>query len=278
MKGAVYDAPDPEFPQSWNAYSYANNQPLMNVDPLGLEWACVGVNGNKPDCKWFNDPGPGGGGVGGGPGGGPSGGCGPATLFTGGTIFADDDCGGGGGGGGGQVGAGGSPVPPAPPAPPSIWTRFKGWFSQELACTDNFADKVSIAGGLHKLGIGNGGGVGTLIANALAGNVLSGFIEAAQHHSRAQSAALLAGSGAGLGVLHGGPVEEGVGGEVMKYAARAAWSSVTGAGETITTLAGEASLASTGVTAASFATGVGYIKLGYDVASWVISGLSCLGN
>ncbi len=31
-----YDDRDPDFPQSWNQYAYVGNQPLRNVDPLGL--------------------------------------------------------------------------------------------------------------------------------------------------------------------------------------------------------------------------------------------------
>lgn len=64
---------------------------------------------------------------------------------------------------------------------------------------------------------------------------------------------LIVGSGTGLGILHGGVMEEGLGGTALKAAAGGFWSSGTGAGETITTLTGEASPASTGITAASFA-------------------------
>lgn len=34
-----------------------NNQPLSHVDPLGLEWACVSVQGGDSGCQWYNDPG-----------------------------------------------------------------------------------------------------------------------------------------------------------------------------------------------------------------------------
>jgi RHS repeat-associated protein len=48
-------AVDPNNPQSWNRYAYVNNNPLGLVDPVGLEWACVGHNGKPPRCVWHSD-------------------------------------------------------------------------------------------------------------------------------------------------------------------------------------------------------------------------------
>ena len=44
-------------PQSWNRYTYCGNNPLVNVDPLGLLWY---QNNDSGGLKWFdNDPGEG---------------------------------------------------------------------------------------------------------------------------------------------------------------------------------------------------------------------------
>lgn len=44
-------------PQSWNRYTYCGNNPLVNVDPLGLLWY---QNNDSGSLKWFdNDPGEG---------------------------------------------------------------------------------------------------------------------------------------------------------------------------------------------------------------------------
>ena len=58
-------------PQTWNRYAYVGNNPLSNVDPLGLHWACFTGIGT---CGWETDSGGGGGGGGGG--GAPCTGCG----------------------------------------------------------------------------------------------------------------------------------------------------------------------------------------------------------
>jgi hypothetical protein len=50
---------------------------------------------------------------------------------------------------------------------------------------------------------------------------------------------------------------------------------VTGSGQTIQTLNGAASLASTGMEAAEFASGVGEVKFAYDFLTWAGSLASC---
>lgn len=254
-------AVNPADPQSWNQYAYVGNQPLANVDPLGLD-----------DCNWHLDPGGGtltcpyGGGapVPPGPAAGPGGadGCGRSGGY----------CPGGGGGGWPAP-----PLPPAPvPKPPSIWSRFKGWASSELACTDKAADKYSIAGGLHALGVANGGGLGTTIVNAALGNPISGLFGGFDR-SAAGTTILLSGTYLGFGGE--GLVQEGLAGTAIEAGARGLWSSVTGAGETFTTLfSGEASLASTTITAAEAASGVGLGIIGYDALSWAASALVCAGR
>jgi RHS repeat-associated protein len=97
-------AVDPTNPQSWNRYTYVNNNPLALVDPLGLcdetdDSDCGGGGGND-GCTWDSttntlncDPGGGSGG-----GGGSAGGC-PVDPATG---TPNCPSGGGGGGVGGQ--------------------------------------------------------------------------------------------------------------------------------------------------------------------------------
>jgi hypothetical protein len=57
-----------------------------------------------------------------------------------------------------------------------------------------------------------------------------------------------------------------------------AFNIVTGAGETIQTLNGAASLASTGLEAAEFATGVGGVKFAYDAVTYLGAAAGCALN
>jgi len=50
-------AVDPTNPQSWNRYAYVLNNPLANVDPLGL-WCSADVNGKDTPCNPYNSQGP----------------------------------------------------------------------------------------------------------------------------------------------------------------------------------------------------------------------------
>jgi hypothetical protein len=43
-------AVDPTNPQTWNRYAYVGNNPLRNVDPLGLKELCAGNGSKTGDC------------------------------------------------------------------------------------------------------------------------------------------------------------------------------------------------------------------------------------
>jgi hypothetical protein len=139
-----------------------------------------------------------------------------------------------------------------------------------LHCASNFADRTSLAGGLHSLGIGNNGGVGGFATNALAGNAVSGFIN------------LFRGQGSMTDVAFGGTragapgaatrLSNGISGVLQDSAAVGA-NSLINAGGGLTTLTGTASTA--GLTGAEYATGVGWIKFGYDAASYAAGLAGC---
>lgn len=97
-------AVDPTNPQSWNRYAYVGNNPLMFVDPLGLEAGdCSDITYAESHAKCRNYPG-----------------CiaygteGCIPIPGGGDGGADSGMGGTGGGGGG---GGGNPNPPSQPNP-----------------------------------------------------------------------------------------------------------------------------------------------------------------
>jgi hypothetical protein len=153
-----------------------------------------------------------------------------------------------------------------------------------FTCASEFASKYSIAGGLQALGIGKSG-VGGFITNALGGNAFSGATDLIQ--------SLGSGSAGGHSVFYNmgqslmaGP-RQGIPGGSGPWGASAsdvatgaiaggAFSAVTGAGQSIQTLNGAASLASVGIDAAEeFATGVGLVKFGYDALSYGTGLLGC---
>jgi hypothetical protein len=144
-----------------------------------------------------------------------------------------------------------------------------------FTCAAAFANKYSIAGGLNALGIGNNGGVGEFLTNALGGNAFSGLTSAV---TQGMSVADLAFSGTYMGFGGTTSVQTGISGAVTDAALGGAWSSVTGAGQTIQTLNGATSLASTGISAGEFASGVGIAKLIYDGASYAAGMVSCAGE
>jgi hypothetical protein len=116
---------------------------------------------------------------------------------------------------------------------------------------------------------------GGFLTNAPGGNTFSGITDAV---TGGLSVADLAFSGTHLGLPGSSPLQKGIAGVVTDAAVGGAWSSVTGAGQTIQTLNGAASLASTGIEAGEFATGVGEARLAYDFLSYGAGLLTCSGR
>jgi hypothetical protein len=156
-------------------------------------------------------------------------------------------------------------------------------------CASEAAGKVSIAGGLQALGIGRSG-VGGFITNALGGNVFSGATDLIQSLGSGEGGGhsvfynigqgVVAGPTQGFGALFGNSIEgtpwaSGASDVTSAAIAGGAFSAVTGVGQTIQTLNGAASLASTGLEAAEFASGVGLVKFGYDALSYGAGLLGC---
>lgn len=152
-----------------------------------------------------------------------------------------------------------------------------------FACAASFADQYSIAGGLQALGIGSSG-VGGFITNALGGNMFSGATNLIS--------SFVSGSAGGHNVFYNmgqsvvaGPLQGVPGGKgpwgasasdlITGAIAGGAFSAVTGAGQTLQTLNGAASLASTEITAAEFASGVGIARFAYDALTYGTGLLGC---
>jgi len=265
-------AVDPSNPQSWNRYIYVLDNPMNLIDPLGLA-TCVTTTDDQgnPIITCTMDGGDGGGG--GGNGVIPPGQCVPVLLDG---VYIGNTC---------DQSAGAGPHGP----------RLGGRSSRNpqslqkqniFTCASEFGSKYSIAGGLHALGIGTSG-IGGFITDALGGNAFSGATdliasfgsgEAGGHnvfYNMAQG--VVAGPSQGVippGVVHG-PGGASLSGLATDAIAKAAFSSVTGAGQTLTTLGGEVSLASTAVTAAEFASGVAEVKFAYDALSYAAGLFVC---
>ena len=78
--------------------------------------------------------------------------------------------------------------------------------------------------------------------------------------------------------IEGTPWASGASDVTTAAIAGGAFSAVTGAGQTIQTLNGAASLASTGLEAAEFATGVGEAKFAYDALTYLGAAAGCALN
>jgi len=153
-----------------------------------------------------------------------------------------------------------------------------------FTCASQFASKYSIAGGLQALGIGKSG-IGGFITNALGGNAFSGATDLIQSlrsgsaggHSVFYNMGQSLVAGPRQGIPGGnGPWGASASGLATEAIAGGAFSAVTGAGQSVQTLNGAASLASVGIDAAEeFATGVGLVKFGYDGLSYLAGLAHC---
>jgi len=261
---------DPSNPQSMNRYAYALNNPLSYIDPLGLNLCDYGPSDNggedfgdaDDDSECTTNDGT------------------PVTVTDTVTVSAD------GSSTGSEVisGAGWSVTIPYVPTT-SVPTK-----QNIFTCASAFANKISIAGGLHALGVPTSG-VGGFVTDALGGNAFSGATDLIQSVATGQSGTgedshsvfynlaqgVAAGPTQGFGAastiagqsLEGTPWGSGPADVATGTLVGAAVNTVGGAGETVQTLNGAASLASAGVDfAEDFASGVGVVKLIYDAGSY----------
>jgi len=132
-------------PQTWNRYAYVANNPLSNVDPLGLY---------LDDCTDYWDPWS----------------CGDFPIAI---PICLDLCfghGGGGGGGGGGRGGGGTRPPSAPPPPPSS----VNFGDETLGIPSNLQHPWGIWSAIIP-GAQCGDITCPMIGSGLVGNVLSSF-------------------------------------------------------------------------------------------------------
>jgi RHS repeat-associated protein len=228
-------------PQSFNRYSYVGNMPLIAIDPSGLSFEYDPVNGCWDDWDVSTNS---------------------LTLSgcTNSVPINGVNTGGGVGAGSGSSGGGGS----------------HGNRSSKVNianCASSFAQKTSIAGGLNNLGIGNKGGVGGFLTNALGGNAVSGIIDLFRNGGSLTDIAF---SGTRLGMPGASDrLEKGISG-VVQDATAAGFHSVISTGGELTTLTGTAS--TVGLTAGEYATGVGELKFGYDALTYLGATAGCALN
>jgi hypothetical protein len=150
-----------------------------------------------------------------------------------------------------------------------------------FTCASEAANSVSIAGGLHALGIGNSGGFGGFLTNALGGSTFSGITDTANHirqnisiggnGNQVMADLAVGGIGQGLPIAQGA-IFKGVGGLATDGIAATVHAGISAGGE-LTTLAGTTS--TVGLTGAEYATGVGWFKLGYDAVTYAGSLAGC---
>jgi RHS repeat-associated protein len=159
-----------------------------------------------------------------------------------------------------------------------------------FSCASEFATKYSIAGGLQSLGIGTSG-VGGFVTNALGGNAFSGLTDLVQSFATGEGGGhsvfynmgqgIVAGPTQGFGAafgnsIKGTPWASGPADLATEAITGGTFNAVTGAGETVQTINGAASLASVGADAVEdFATGIGILKLIYGASSYGVGLVHC---
>ncbi len=249
-------------PQSLNRYAYVDNNPTTYTDPSGLirhdPWGCfTDETGMGYYCPNADDEQP--------------------SDFAFGFVnpVLPPFLPGGNGQGRFLIHMTVTSKAPAAGQPQSLGNVF--------TCASDFAEKYSIAGGLHALGIGTSG-VGGFVTNALGGNMFSGATDLYESIRNGSAGGHNVFYNMGQGVLAGplqgvpgvrGPWGASVSDLVTGAIAGAYYNGVTGAGETLTTLTGEVGLSSATMTAAEFATGVGIAKFVYDSLTYVGGGVGC---
>ena len=255
-------AVNPANPQTWNMYAYVGDNPTTLNDPSGLKSA-----GGGADCSQF-------------------GGTDNGQMIHG--VFTMRSA-----SGLNCAGDGDGFVYLYSFHAPSLGgfdTSYQYAFREQVktsasvfSCASDFANKYSIAGGLHALGIGTSG-VGGFITNALGGNVFSGATNLIESFGGGSAGGhnvfYNMGQGMTAGPLQGIPGGRGPWGASVSDLATGAiaggyYNAVTGAGETLTTLSGEVGLSSATMTAAEFASGVGIAKFVYDSLSYGAGLLGC---